>query len=82
MDETTEITQERRKFARGHHPNSLAERALTDPELKRRLEDGRKEYNADRRAFDAWARQGFAPSIAPNENVYGDQVWDRPRVVA
>lgn len=50
-----------RQKALGDHPNSLA--SSNDPEIRRRIREGRAEYNRERLLFEKWAIQGFSSSI-------------------
>lgn len=58
-------TQSEHRFVTGAHPNSLATKALNDPELKARIEAGRKGTKGDLAAMEFWAQQGFGGSIQP-----------------
>lgn len=44
--------------AYNEHPSSLFARAGKDPDLRRRLEEGRRRSVGDARAMERWARRG------------------------
>lgn len=44
------------------HPNSLAALAARDPELRRRIREGRRKADEDLRAIEIWASGGTSSS--------------------
>lgn len=53
-----DLTVLSRKHAKVPHPNSLAAKALHDPELKEKIEDGRKRAEDDLRSMEQWYYNG------------------------
>jgi hypothetical protein len=49
----------------GHtvHPNSLQARASSDPELRKRIDNGRIRCLGDLKAMEAWHRMGCQPTV-------------------
>lgn len=63
------------------HPNSLQARARRDPDLKARIEEGRKRCNGDRAAMEWWAKGGFRSngSAFDVEDAFDDPALKAPK---
>ena len=54
--------------ADGAHGESLWARALKDPALRRRIEDGRRKARVDREHMELWAGADFeSKGLTPND---------------